>query len=296
MATIASLLILAVVAGLLRRMIGRYVQDSQRRYRIRKFLTLLSYLVGIIVVAFIFSDRLRSLTVVFGVAGAGIAFALQEVIMSIAGWLAISFGGYYKVGDRIKLAGIRGDVIDIGILRTILMECGDWVDGDLYNGRIVRISNRFVFKEPVYNYSADFPFLWDEIMVPIKYGSDYQLAKKLILEIGKEVVGEYAEKYATAWGQIVRRYLIEPQRLEPTVTVEANENWIKFTLRYIVDYKERRAQRDILFWKILVAVDQTQDRVGIAASTLNIEKLVVSQIPPVHVRIVEKKEGTTLNE
>jgi len=216
---------------------------------------------------------------------------LQEVIVSIAGWLAISFGGYYKVGDRIKLGGIRGDVIDIGILRTILMECGDWVDGDLYNGRIVRISNSFVFKEPVYNYSADFPFLWDEIMVPIKYGSDYQMAKQLIQEIGKELVGEYAEQYAAAWKQIVRRYLIEPQKLEPTVTVEADENWIEFTLRYIVDYKERRVTRDRLFWRILAAIDQTQDRVGIAASTLNIEKMIISQIPPVQVRVAEKKEG-----
>ncbi len=60
------------------------------------------------------------------------------------------------------------------------MECGQWVNADLYNGRIVRIANSFVFKEPVFNYSGDFPFLWDEIMVPIKYGSDYRLARQLL--------------------------------------------------------------------------------------------------------------------
>jgi len=84
-------------------------------------------------------------------------------------------GGW--LDPRIQLEGIRGDVIDIGILRTTLMECGDWVKGDNYNGRIVRIANSFVFKEPVFNYSGDFPFLWDKIMIPIKYGSDYREAR-----------------------------------------------------------------------------------------------------------------------
>lgn len=85
----------------------------------------------------------------FGVLGAGVAFALQEVIASVAGWIAQSFGRLYDVGDRIQLGGIKGDVIDIGVLRTTLMECGGWVNGDQYNGRVVRVANSFIFKEPV---------------------------------------------------------------------------------------------------------------------------------------------------
>jgi small-conductance mechanosensitive channel len=104
--------------------------------------------------------------VAIGVAGAGIAFALQEVIGSVAGWIAISFGGFYRPGDRVQVGGIKGDVIDIGILRTTLMELGEWVNSDLYSGRIVRVANSFVFKQPVFNYSGDFPFLWDELRLP----------------------------------------------------------------------------------------------------------------------------------
>jgi small-conductance mechanosensitive channel len=124
----------------------------------------------------IFSASLGKMAVVFGVAGAGIAFALQEVIASLAGWVAISFGNIYNTGDRVQLGGIKGDVIDIGMLRTTMMEIGQWVNADLYNGRIVKIANSFVFKEPVFNYSGDFPFFWDEITVPIKYGCDYRLS------------------------------------------------------------------------------------------------------------------------
>ena len=138
--------------------------------------TFLGYFTGSIAISMIFSASLGKMAVVFGVAGAGIAFALQEVIASLAGWVAISFGNIYNTGDRVQLGGIKGDVIDIGMLRTTMMEIGQWVNADLYNGRIVKIANSFVFKEPVFNYSGDFPFFWDEITVPIKYGCDYRLS------------------------------------------------------------------------------------------------------------------------
>lgn len=154
----------------------------------------MGYFLGIVVVGTIFSERLSGLTVAFGVAGAGIAFALQEVIASVAGWIAITFGKFYSPGDRLQLGGITGDVIDIGIQRITLMECGQWVNGDNYNGRIVRVSNSFIFKEPVFNYSADFPFLWDEIVLPVRYGSDWEYALKDFTRVVNEICAEYARQ------------------------------------------------------------------------------------------------------
>jgi len=128
------------------------IKDSDNRYRAKKFSGFIGYFLTILFITIVFSDKLGGLAVALGVAGAGIAFALQEVIASFAGWLAIMFGGFYKSGDRVQLGGIKGDVMDIGVLRTTIMETGQWVDGDLYNGRIVLVANSFVFKEPVYNY------------------------------------------------------------------------------------------------------------------------------------------------
>lgn len=133
------------------------------------------------------------------VAGAGIAFALLEVIASFAGWLAIMFGGFYKTSDRVQLGGIKGDVMDIGVLRTTLMEIGDWVNGDSYNGRIVLIANSYVFKEPVFNYPGDFPFLWDEIKIPIQYGSNYEKANEIFQRAGTEVAGDLTQKSHEKW-------------------------------------------------------------------------------------------------
>ena len=110
-------------------------------------------------------DRLGRLSVTLGVVGAGVAVALQDVIASIAGAFSIAFSRLYTVGDRVQLGNSRGDVIDIGLLRTTLMETGNWVNRDSYNGRMVRIPNSAVLKESVFNYSQGLQFIWDEILV-----------------------------------------------------------------------------------------------------------------------------------
>ena len=95
-----------------------------------------------------------------------------------------------------------------------MMELGQWVDGDLYNGRIVLVANSFVFKEPVYNYSGDFPFLWDEIKVPIMYGSNYELAKSIILKAGEEVAGDLTERSREKWVDMQKKYRLEDAQTE----------------------------------------------------------------------------------
>ncbi|MBN2266420.1 MAG: mechanosensitive ion channel [Candidatus Aminicenantes bacterium] len=279
------LILLLVISRILRSVVVRRIPDPVSRYRVRKLVVFVVFAVGLITLVAVFSERLRGFTVAIGVTGAGVAFALQEVIISLAGWLAITFGRYYKAGDRINLGGVVGDVIDIGMLRTTLMECGEWVQADLFNGRIVRVSNSFVFKQPVFNYSGDFAFLWDEISLPVKYGSDYHLAKRIIEQVGQDLVGPYSDRYEEAWTKISRKFLVETQSLDPVVTISANDQWIEFTLRYIVEYRNRRVTKDRIFWRILEEIDATNGAVGIAAATLNIEKLVVSDIPPVNIHL-----------
>lgn len=273
---IAALLGLVVVYALSRvgqRSINRFVTDPTSRYRGRKFVSFLGYVLAIVVVAAIFSNKLGGLTVAFGVAGAGVAFALQEVIASAAGWVVVSIGHYYSIGDRVQLGGIKGDVIDIGILRTTLMEVGEWVNGDLYNGRIVRVANSFVFKEPVFNYSSDFPFLWDEITLPVRYGSDWEYTRAVLSHVVDEICRDYAVQSAEAWRRAVNRYRLEEAKIEPMVTLAATDNWIQFTIRYIVDYRKRRFVRDQLFTRVLEEVDKSENRIRLASATFELTNL-----------------------
>ena len=279
-----ALAILYLLVRFAQRSVSRYIQESTTRYRIRKSVTFLGYILAVIVVGTVFSERLSGLTVAFGVAGAGIAFALQEVIASAAGWFAITFGQFYSPGDRVMLGGIRGDVIDIGMLRTTLMECGQWVNGDNYNGRIVRIANSFVFKEPVFNYSADFPFLWDEITLPVRYGSEWEFARGVFARVVQEICGDYAVQSRKAWSEAVKKYQLEDAPIEPMITLVANDNWIEFTARYVVDYRKRRYVKDRLYTRMLEEIDKSENRIRLASATFE-----VTNVPRFEFQYVEGK-------
>ena len=269
-AALVALMIVIFIARIVKASITRYVKAVDTRYRLKKFITFISYVIGAFLLTLIFSDRLGGLTVAFGVAGAGVAFALQEVIASFAGWFAVTFAGFYQPGDRVQLGGIKGDVIDVSFLRTTLMEVGEWVKGDLYTGRVVRIANSFVFKEPVFNYSGDFPFLWDEITVPVKYGGDHRLARKILRGVADQVVGEYAKSASAAWDEMVKIYLLEDAGIEPIVTLVANDNWMEFTVRYVVSFKKRRGTKDALFTRILDEFEATAGKVEFASATFHL--------------------------
>lgn len=279
--TVAILMVMAL-ARVLRSVLTHYVQEPGNLYRAKKMVSFLGYLVGLMIIAMVFSDSLGRMAVVLGVAGAGIAFALQEVIASVAGWVAISFGNFYRTGDRVQLGGIKGDVIDIGMLRTTMMEIGQWVNADQYNGRIVRIANSFVFKEPVFNYSGDFPFLWDEITIPLKYGGDYRLARDIFQRVLVEVTGEYSAQAKSSWAELIQQYRVDRTEIDPRVFLVANDNWMEFTLRYVVDYKKRRIAKDLLFTRLLDEIDRTEGRVALASATFHLV-----ETPEIKVRLVE---------
>lgn len=265
-----ALLLTGLGVRIFNKLMGRFVKGNSMRYSARKVVSFVGILIFTLLAMSIFDYGLTNLALALGVAGAGIAFALQEVIVSIAGFLAILFGNFYKIGDRVQLGGIKGDVVDIGVLRTTLMELGDWVSGDLYNGKMVRVANSFIFKEPVYNYSGDFPFLWDEIKIPLKHHSNISYSKKVLLETMNQIIGDYATDCQLAWHDLTKQLYVENARIEPMVTLSFDENWLTFTLRYVVDFKKRRTVKDELFTAILSAINSSEGKMVIASSAMEI--------------------------
>lgn len=262
--------IVYIIVKILQKATFKIAKDNSSKYKFKKLINFVGYLLFVFGILFIFNTKLSGIGTALGVAGAGIAFALQEVIVSVAGYVTVFTSNFYKVGDRVKLGGIKGDVIDIGMLRTTLMEIGDWVNGDLYNGKIVRVANSFVFKEPVYNYSGDFPFLWDEITIPIKTNGDYNYAKQVFTKILEDEVGAFAETSQVAWNKMIGSYSIENARVAPMVTMVFDENWITFTLRYVVDYKSRRGTKSVLFDKVLSAINKSEGKIEVGSAAFEI--------------------------
>lgn len=254
---------------LMNHLYGR-LKDTGHWYVTRKIARWLNNIILILLFIYIFGSKLSGFATAIGLAGAGITYALRKVIVSIAGWFAILFGDFFVTGDRVLLGGIKGDVIDIGVLRTTVMELGEWVGGDQYTGRIVRISNSYIFESPVYNYNADFNYLWDEIMIPMRSKSDMELAKNILLEAADKYTGQYSEEAALDWGKLKRRYKVENASLENQVFLTFNDSTIEIRLRYIVDYRERRGTKDKLYSDIFKRFKQEGERLELATDMLEI--------------------------
>jgi small-conductance mechanosensitive channel len=265
-AAVVGILVIHTAFRILEQTLPRQFGRADARYRVRKFVVFCGYVAILIFITILFEDRLGRLSFALGVAGAGVAVALQDVLASIAGAFSIGFSKLYTVGDRIQIGETRGDVLDIGLLRTTLMETGNWVSKDLYNGRLVRIPNSSVLKGSVFNYSQGFRFIWDEIKVVFTIKSDPAFAREMLLQVAKEAIGDYLVEAHLSWREIADNFRIAKPSLEPTVTLAVSSASLEFRLSYVVDYSKRSAMQDQLFTKIVEEVANSNGRLEWASS------------------------------
>lgn len=263
-------LVLYLVRKLVMNQLYEKLKGSNHWYETQKFGRWINNILLFIIFLNIFGNNLTGLTTALGFAGAGVTYALREVIMSIAGWFAILFGDFFNPGDRVRLGGIKGDVVDISALRTTLMEVGEWVGGDQYTGRKVRVANSYIFSSPVYNYTSSFEFLWDEITIPLTFESDMQLARKILLELAEKHTDKYIDQAELSWNQMRREFKLEDASLENQVYLNLNINVAEISLRYVVDYQERRTVKDKLYSDIFKQFNEQGEKVEIAPNTLEV--------------------------
>jgi small-conductance mechanosensitive channel len=269
---------ITVLVQLARRLIRKKLPDTATKYKSQKGIEIIGYFIVIFLSISYFTGNIKDFALAIGLFTAGITITLQELILSIAGSIYIFLVDVYKPGDRIEINGIKGDVIDIDSIYTTMMEIGEWVSSDNYSGRIVKLSNAFVFRGPIYNYSRDFPFIWDEFNIPIRYGSDVELAKKIVIQVASETLSEYVTASKDQWKNVVDRYYIENAIVEPTLAISMTDNWIQFNLRYIVDYKKRRYTKNILNELIGQEIEKTNSKVVLASATIEIVKIPHVQV------------------
>ncbi len=266
-----------VLIAWIRRLLKKNLDDSSIKYKTQKGIEIFGYILIVLITITYFTGSIKDFGLAIGLLTAGITITLQEIILSIAGSFYIFLVKVYKPGDRIEINGIKGDVIDIDNIYTTMMEIGKWVSTDNYSGRIVKLSNSFVFKGPVYNYSRDFPFVWDEFNIPIRYGSDIELAKSIIIAVAQEKLSDYVRDSIQDWKNIVNKYYIEDAQVDPSLAISLTDNWIQINLRYIVDYKKRRHTNNILNQEIGKRIQETDGKVTLASATFEIVK-----IPPLN--------------
>jgi len=248
--------------------IQRTLSDERWRYTVRKVIRYTAAGIFGISVIGIWAQRLQGLLLILGATGAGLAIALSPVIVSLAGWIMITSSNLYKVGDRVQLGGVIGDVIDIGIIRTSLLEIGNWVDADQLSGRVVAVANAAIFKDPVFNYTQGAPYIWDEFTIPITYGPHWERAQSTILDAVADYTNEVAAPAKTALRQLPGMSLIGLPETQAQVYISLTEHWVSCTLRYVVHARSRRTVKHRLQVQALKALAREGIEIASPALTL----------------------------
>jgi small-conductance mechanosensitive channel len=188
--SLAVVVITLIIYRAIRNTIKSRIKDATRLQSMRVAVRNVLAVTGFLIIALIWLPRGNNLLTALGILGAGLAIASQEMVGSLVAGLNIWLGNIYRVGDRVRIGDVVGDVMDISLLRTTVMEVGEWVEADQYTGRVVTVANRVVWVNPVYNFTQHWGYLWDEITLPVTYESDWQRAAELMLEHGQTYTAE----------------------------------------------------------------------------------------------------------
>lgn len=269
MYSVVILLIAYILNIFIENLIRREIKESRERYSIRKAASTVVSILTFGAILAVWFHETTTLVLAFGLLSAGIAIALQDLLRNVAGGLIIFLTTPFRAGDRIQVENDLGDVIDIRIFYTTLMEIKEWVDGDQYSGRIFQIPNSFILNKTVKNYTRDFSFIWDEITIMLTYDSNYKKARDMIKRIAHEVSGSFEETAKNELVTMGEKYLIDPADVEETVYTKITDNWIDLHLRYVVDPRKRRLVRHAMSEKILEEFMREKD-IKIASATFEI--------------------------
>lgn len=287
-----GLVVTIILLRLLLRWLVNSVVRGDARFRLRFWLhqaisLLCAASILILLVSIWFDDPAR-LTTAAGLVTAGLAFALQRVITAIAGYFVILRGKNFTVGDRIVMGGVRGDVVALGFIQTTIMEMGQpppvenaepamWVHSRQFTGRIVTVNNGQIFIEPIFNYTRDFPYIWEELQVPISYQGNRKRAEEILLDSTRrhaltlEKLGNGAAKH------LEDKFHVQPIDIDPKVYYRLTDNWIELSIRFLFHSHDVRLVKDTISREVLAAFESAG--IGIASSTFEI-----TGVPPLQIK------------
>jgi small-conductance mechanosensitive channel len=258
--------LLLIARRVIARLADRRVQEVQRRYALTKTLNYVTGIAFFVATMMIWFGGLTGWSAYFGLVSAGLAIALQDPLVNLAGWIFISVRKPFTVGDRVEIAGHRGDVIDQRLFQFSLVEIGNWVDADQSTGRIIHIPNGTVFRETTANYTAGFKFIWDEIAVMVTFESDWERAKKILLEVAQRHTGIQDDEASREVRRASRKYMIFFQHLTPIVWTSVADSGVVLTMRFICEPRKRRSTATMV-WEDVLRAFATEDAIDFAYPT-----------------------------
>lgn len=284
---VAAILLLAawLVVRLTRPVFRSILRGWQRAEAARAVMAIGIWLLAVAAAFSVLAGDVRALVGSVGLFGLALSWALQTPIESFTGWLLNSFKGYYRVGDRIAVGDLHGDVFRIDVLTTTVWETGapDSPAPGAQTGALVTFPNLEVLRSNIVNYTLDFPYVWSETTVTVSDDSDLAYAMRLVREVADRVVGlEMAEPARRYRDLLERAGLGAGVAAEPQVFVSAAETAARLTVRYLVPARSRRQWGTDLLLALgeELARPEHRDRVEIGYPRQEVELTEFGRSPP----------------
>lgn len=267
--------LIVIVAGYLLRsliikLFHKNMKDMKAFYKTKRVINYIYFFILVLVMFSIWTD-FTSFSTYFGLASAGIAIALSDLLINIAAFLFILVRRPFVVGDRIEIDNHAGDVIDQRLFQFTIMEIGNWVHNDQSTGRMIHIPNSKVFKSALFNYSSGFKFIWHEVHVLLTFESDYKKAKDLFLEIAKRHSVDKTDKVEKEIKEASKKYMVFYNKLTPIVYTDVKDSGVMLSLRYLCSPHERRTSNQGI-WEEILDVVKDHDDISLAYNTLRMVK------------------------
>jgi len=268
--SISILIFIYIIKRAVVHYINKRIENITLRHNYRKLTVYIFTAISLLALGFIWIRRVN-FGIIFSIVGAGLVIALSDLILSFFGWLFIIIRKPFEVGERVQIGSVKGDVIDIRAFYVTLLEIEGWIKEEQSTGRIVHIPHNFIFRNPVYNYTKGFDFIWNEIKITVTFESNYKKAKEICLKFLNEFHNSWAKDLDKKIKHAQDIYAIYYDKLTPTVYVKIVESGVLLSLRYLVEPHKRRYSENFLYENILDEFSKADD-INFAYTTYRISK------------------------
>lgn len=242
---------IVLARNLLLKIAFRRFTDVSAQYQWRRVTRYIAYTLIFLVVAPSLLGGLRNIATYLGLLSAGLAVALQPLIVNLAGWMFILWRRPFRIGDRIQVGEHAGDVIDLRVFQFTLMEIGNWVDADQNTGRIIHVPNSVVFDDRLANYTRGFNYIWNEIPVLVTFESRWKDAKKILIDVAQRHGGPVSTLASQRVQAASRRYYMLNTSFDPLVFTSVQDSGVLLTMRYLCEPRQRRTSAEAIWEDIL---------------------------------------------
>lgn len=265
--TIAIIILAYSIKRVLMKILHQKIEDTSSFYRTRRVITYTIFAVSAITIGSIWLKFGQSFSTYIGLISAGLAVALKDLVVNVAAWLFITIKRPFTVGDRIEIAGVKGDVIDQRLFQFSIMEIGNWIQEDQSTGRIIHVPNYKVFTDHLANYTIGFEYIWNEISILLTFESEWQKAKGLFLKIAEKHTLHLSEEIEKRMKLASKKYMILYKNLTPIVYTDVKESGVQLTIRYLCAPHQRRSTKEAI-WEDILEIIKTENNIGLAYPTM----------------------------